>query len=90
MNNLNITVRRSTSANVPPTPTIIVTEPMTHSLASETAVERTRKDLEHNRKDAERELYRSEDTGLLEAAERTTDIVHFWEVCQIFPLTSYD
>jgi len=90
MNNLNITVRRSTSANVPPTPTIIVTEPMTHSLASETAEERTRKDLEHNRKDAERELYRSEDTGLLEAAERTTDIVRFWEVCQIFPLTSYD
>jgi hypothetical protein len=78
------------SATVPPTPTIIVTEPMTHSLVSETAEERTRKDLEHDRKDAERELYRYEDIGLLEATERTTDIVRFWEVRQIFPITSYD
>ncbi|OAX38341.1 hypothetical protein K503DRAFT_770585, partial [Rhizopogon vinicolor AM-OR11-026] len=52
MNNPSITVRRSTSATVPPTPTIIVTEPMTHSLTLETAEERTRKDLEHDRKDA--------------------------------------
>ena len=63
---------------------------MTHSLVSETAEERARKDLEHDRKDAERELYHYEDTGLLEAAERTTDTVCFWEVCQIFPVTSYD
>ncbi|OAX32844.1 hypothetical protein K503DRAFT_776254 [Rhizopogon vinicolor AM-OR11-026] len=54
MNNLNVTVRHSTSATVPPTPTIIVTEPMTHSLTSETAEERIHKDLEHDRKDAER------------------------------------
>jgi len=78
------------SATVPPTPTIIVTEPMTHSLASDTAEERTCKDPEHDRKDAEHELYCYEDTGLLEAAERTMDIVRFWEVCQIFPVTSYD
>ena len=78
------------SATVPPTPTIIVTEPMTHSLVSETAEERARKDLEHDRKDAERELYRYEDIGLLETTERTTDIVRFWEVRQIFPITSYD
>jgi hypothetical protein len=52
-----------------------------HSLASETAQERTREDLEHDRKDAEHELYRYEDTELLEAAEHTVSIVRFWEVC---------
>ncbi|OAX32796.1 hypothetical protein K503DRAFT_869952 [Rhizopogon vinicolor AM-OR11-026] len=37
MNNFNVTVRRSTSATISPTPTIIVTEPMTDSQASKTA-----------------------------------------------------
>ncbi|KAJ8584112.1 hypothetical protein M405DRAFT_866488, partial [Rhizopogon salebrosus TDB-379] len=81
MSNLNVTVRRSAPATntVPPTPTIIVTELTMQSLASETVEECTRKDLAHDRQDAEREFYRYEDTGLLHAAERTTNIVHIWE-----------
>jgi hypothetical protein len=58
------------------------------SLASETVEERTRKDLAHDRQDAEREFYRYEDTGLLHAAERTTNIVRFQQVCLI--CSSYD
>jgi hypothetical protein len=83
MSNLNVTMRRSASiaSTIPPTPTIIVSEPPIHSLVAETAEEHIRKDLEHDRKDAEHELNRYEDAGvLLEAAERTTDIVRFWEV----------
>jgi len=60
---------------------------MTHeseALALETMEERIRKDLEDDRKDAEYELSRYEDAGLMhEAVERTMDIVRFWEVCAI-------
>jgi len=46
--------------------------------------ERIRKDLEDDRKDAEYELSRYEEAGLMdEAVERTMDIVRFWEVCAI-------
>ena len=73
MSNLNVTMRRSASiaSTIPPTPTIIVSEPPIHSPVAETAEEHIRKDLEHDRKDAEHELNRYEDAGvLLEAAER--------------------
>jgi hypothetical protein len=43
--------------------------------------ERTRRDLEQDRKDAERELQRYEEAGILDvAAEHTADIVGFWEL----------
>ena len=76
MCSLNVTVRRSASlTGLPQTPAIIISEPMT-------CEERARKDLEQDRKDAENELQRYEDAGvLLDTAERTTDIIHFWEVC---------
>jgi hypothetical protein len=89
MNSLNVTTRRSASAtSAHPTPTIIISEPtMTHEsegLALETMEERIRKDLEDDRKDAEYELSRYEDAGLMhEAVERTMDIARFWEVCGI-------
>src|SRR6267154_994950 len=77
MNNLKVTVRRSASATnstIPPTPTIIVSEPMVHSPTPETMEERFRKELKLDRKDAECEFSRYEDAGiLLEAAECTTD-----------------
>ncbi|KAG1847021.1 hypothetical protein DFJ58DRAFT_843337 [Suillus subalutaceus] len=61
----------ATNSAIPPTPTIIVSEP----------AERFRKELELDRKDAECELSRYEDAGiLLKTAERTADIVRFWEV----------
>jgi hypothetical protein len=61
---------------------------MTHeseALALETMEERIHKGLEDDRKDAECELSRYEDAGLMhEAAERTSIcIVRFWEVCGI-------
>ena len=76
MRSLNVTVRRSASlTGLPQTPAIIISEPMT-------CEERARKDLEQDRKDAENELQRYEDAGvLLDTAERTTDIICFWEVC---------
>lgn len=85
MNKLNVTVRRSasipTTSATPLTPTIIVSEPTT---APETVQELIRKELEQDRKDAECEFSRYEDAGLLpDMAERTTDIVRFWEVCHI-------
>jgi hypothetical protein len=50
-------------------------------LALETMEVYIRKDLEDDRKDAEYELSRYEDAGLMH--ERTMDIVRFWEVCGI-------
>jgi hypothetical protein len=53
-------------------------------LALETMVERVRKDLGDDRKDAGCELSCYEDAGLMhEAAERMMHIVCFWEVCGI-------
>jgi hypothetical protein len=93
MNNLDVTVRRSSSASsIPSTPTIIVSEstmPFPTPEAAADLEERTRKDLELDRKDAELELHRYEDAGLLlDIAERTMDILRFWEVCEIFPLAA--
>jgi hypothetical protein len=43
--------------------------------------ERAWRDLEQDRKDAERELQHYEEAGILDvAAEHTADIVRFWEV----------
>jgi outer membrane biogenesis lipoprotein LolB len=43
--------------------------------------ERTRQDLEQDRKDAERELQHYEEDGIFGVtAEHTADIVRFWEV----------
>ena len=39
----------SATGTVPPSPTITVTEPVTHSTAWETTEGRTRKDLEHDK-----------------------------------------
>ncbi|KAG2365911.1 hypothetical protein BDR07DRAFT_1275833 [Suillus spraguei] len=83
VNTLKVNVRRSsfaTNSTIPPTPTIIISEPVVHSLTPETAEEHFCKELKLDRKDAECEFSHYEDAGiLLETAERTTDIVHFWE-----------
>jgi hypothetical protein len=68
MNNLKVNVRRSsstTNSTIPPTPTIIVSEPVVHSPTLETTEERSRKELELDRKDAECEFSRYEDAGIL-------------------------
>ncbi|KAG2069637.1 hypothetical protein BDR04DRAFT_675411 [Suillus decipiens] len=58
----------------------IISEPVVHSTL-ETTEERFHKELELDRKDAECGFSRYEDAGiLLETAERTADIVRFWEV----------
>lgn len=77
----------TTNSTIPPAPTIIVSEPVVHSPTLETTEERSRKELKLDRKDAECEFSRYEDAGILhETAERNTDIVCFWEVCDIFLL----
>ncbi|KAG2031422.1 hypothetical protein BDR03DRAFT_972647 [Suillus americanus] len=66
MNNLQVNVQRASSANnstIPPTPTIIVSETVVHSPTLNTTEERFRKELELDRKDAECELSRYEDTS---------------------------
>ncbi|KAG1899694.1 uncharacterized protein F5891DRAFT_1278754 [Suillus fuscotomentosus] len=74
---------------IPPTPTIIVSEPVVRSPTLESTEERLRKELEVNKKDAKYEFSRYEEVGiLLEAAERTTDVIRLWEQKEhtIFPL----
>ncbi|KAG2363153.1 hypothetical protein BDR07DRAFT_1483987 [Suillus spraguei] len=63
-NNLDVTVHRSPStidtSTIPPTPTVIVSEPMTHSPAPQTAEEGIRKEPGQDGKDAVYEFSCSE------------------------------
>lgn len=76
------------NSTIPPTPTIIVSEPVVRSPTLETTEERSRKELELDRKDAECEFSRYDDEGILhETAEQNTDFVRFWEKKEhTFPL----
>lgn len=91
MNNLKVNVRHSsstTNSTIPPTPTIIVSEPVVHSPTLKTTEDRSRKELELDRKDAECEFSHYDDESIQhETAERNTEIVHFWEKKEhTFPL----
>ncbi|KAG2035956.1 hypothetical protein BDR03DRAFT_960909, partial [Suillus americanus] len=56
-------------------------ETVAHSPTLKTTEGRFRKEFELDRKDAECELSRYEDAGVLfKTAERTTDIIRFWEI----------
>jgi hypothetical protein len=83
MTRINTSVRRSSFTSRPqtplqsPSPASVEVEPIP-ALSPE---ERTRRDREQDRKDAEREFQRYEDAGIFDVtAERTADIVRFWEV----------
>jgi hypothetical protein len=83
MTQINTSVRRSSftsrlqSPVQSPSPTPVEVQPIP-VLSPE---ERTWQDLEQDRKDAERELQHYEEVGIYDVtAERTADIVHFWEV----------
>ncbi|OAX35608.1 hypothetical protein K503DRAFT_868134 [Rhizopogon vinicolor AM-OR11-026] len=84
---INTSVRRSSftsslqSPLTSPSPTPVEVEPIP-ALSLE---ERTQRELEQDRKDAKRELQPYEEVGIYDVmAERTADIIRFWEVFPLF------
>ena len=93
MSSLNVTVRCSSSSapelnshtdHGPTSSPLLSASPQTSSPAptsTEDLAQYEQRELEEDRKDAERELQRYEEAGVSsDLAERTTDLVRFWEV----------
>jgi hypothetical protein len=83
MTQINTSVQRSSFTSRPesplqsPSPAPVEVE----LIPALSPAERAQRDLEQDRKDAERELQRYEEAGIFDVmAERTADIVRFWEV----------
>jgi hypothetical protein len=86
---INTSVRRSTTSSLTSAtqsdlaapPTLSPSLSFGQSTPTLTLEEQTQRDLEEDKRDAEREMQRYEEAAPLDAtAERTADIVRFWEV----------
>ncbi|KAG1799724.1 uncharacterized protein HD556DRAFT_60231 [Suillus plorans] len=89
---INTSVRRSTTSLSTTTLTAAPNRSLTFGQSTPTLTleEQAQRDLEEDRKDAEREMQRYEEAALLDAtAERTADIVRFWEVRARFYFFNY-